>query len=143
LRGRDADELKQASEDVETSLTKLDKHRQTCEGFRVLAAWADRQLAEGRLTRELLLLARDDAAIAKNGQREKTSSHLRGYSRLLDMAESEPMRSLIRVEAARFCDSYLPARMDGDAMVLYRGLEVPREHIWILWKQGRPEAKRY
>src|SRR5207237_4569631 len=29
------------------------------------------------------------------------------------------------------------------AMVLDRTLEVPREQIWILWKRGRPEAKRY
>jgi hypothetical protein len=143
LRGRDAVEMKQATVEVEGILNRLDRHRQNCEGFRVLAAWADRQLAEQRLIRELLLLAREDTTISKTGQRDETSRHLRGYNRLLDMAGDDDMRNLIRGEAARFCEGYLPRRLDGDAVVLYRNLEVPREHIWILWKQGRPEAKRY
>jgi hypothetical protein len=143
LRDREAAEMKLATENIEGILARLDRHRQNCEGFRVLAAWADRQLADGRLVRELLLVAREDAAISKAGQREDTSRHLREYARLLDMAGDNDMRTLIRTEAARFCDGYLPRRMDGDAMVLYRKVEVPREDIWILWKQGRPEAKRY
>ncbi len=143
LRGRESGELNSAKDEVDSLLTRLEKHRQSCEGFRVLAAWADRRLAEGRLTRELLLLARADAAIQKNAARDETARHLRAYARLLVKADDEELRTLVRNEAARFCDGYLPGLMEGDAMVLYRGLEVPREQIWILWKRDRPEAKRY
>ncbi len=143
LRSRDVDDMKQAKEELDAVLVRLEKHRQTCEGFRVLATWADRRLAESRLTRDLLVLARNDAAIQKMGMREETAKHLRAYARLLEAASEEELRSLVRNEAARFCEGYVPPRMDGNAMVLYRNLEVPREHVWILWKKERPETKRY
>jgi hypothetical protein len=143
LRGRDAGEMKQAKDDIETMRGRLEKHRILCEGFRVLANWAERRLAELRITGELLTAARDDAAIQKSGLRGETVFHVSRYARLLDSAAEEELRMLIRTEAGRFCAGYLPARMEGDAMVLYRGLEVPREQIWVLWKPGRLEVKRY
>jgi hypothetical protein len=144
LRGRNGPALTQARQTVERTLDDLQKHREQCKNFPILLAWADRQHAEWTLRRDLLAVVRDDAGVEKTAKREDVIRHLGRYSQLFQSAGSDrESQTLVRTEAKRFCELYLPREMEITDLVRYRKIEVPRENIVIYWKAGRSEEKQY
>jgi hypothetical protein len=144
LRNRQAAELERLQAQIKFTLVGLKTHRTDCEGFRTLMAWADRRIEEWTLYLDLLAVAQLDAAVQKSPEPDEVTRHLGDYGRLVEAAGTDrELQAVVRNEARRFCEGYLPLRMAGDDMVLYRGRGVPRRDIQIRWKADRPEAKRY
>jgi hypothetical protein len=140
IRRRDSTTIKLAQEDVEGALTSLEKHRGECSGFSLLIAWTDRRLREWGGYRDLLAVAEDEALVLKSGTRDEVLRHVGRYARLLERSE---LATFVRAETIRFCEGYLPAWMEGENLVIYRGISVPRENVYIKWKKETPEARRY
>lgn len=144
VRARDADSLMAARDAQETLLIPWRQHREACKGFAVLSGEVDGALAATAARRDFL-----EALLAEKGplrslDKEDLLHHLGRLARAMDSGPRDPeLIALVRAEARRFCEAYLPQHIDGDEKVMYRGRPVPREQIWILWKPNRPEAKRY
>ncbi len=108
----------------------------------MLASRAERRLAEWRGLRDLLGLAREDTAVINTGERADVIRHVGRYGSL-SQAASDRLKAEVRIQLARFCDDYLPRRLEPDDKVIYRGHPVVRDRVWVRWKPGSPEANRF